>query len=130
MQRMTKEQFESLAGEVLTNIDISADAGDDHRIMLTTQTGRQIVIEHDQDCCEYVKIESVVGDPQSLIGKAIVRVNVDERPQGDPKPEYADSWTWTIIELGVTGETVLLRWIGESNGYYSESVDFKEIAGH
>ena len=113
-----------LIGETLTHIDV--DPSDD-RILLTTESGRTILIHHDQDCCETVRIEGSGGDWHELVGKVILSASHESFPGGDPPPEYPDSWTRTLLTFKVDGATVISRWIGESNGYYSESVDIEDI---
>lgn len=117
-------ELSSLVGEVLTYID--TDEKNDE-IMLTTASGRKIKIYHDQDCCESVRIEDTQGNWHDLVGKVIVEASEDVKPQGDPPPEYPDSWTRTTLTFRVDGATVISRWIGESNGYYSESVDIEDV---
>ena len=113
-----------MAGEVLRYVDIDPDKNE---ILLTTESGRQFLFYHCQDCCESVEIEGTDGEWRELIGKPLVEVTQCEIDRGDPPPECPDSWTRTALTFKVDGATVISRWIGESNGYYSESVDLCEM---
>jgi hypothetical protein len=74
-----------------------------------------------------VSVEDVAGDLQDLIGSPVLFA--DERTSNDPEPgqgekgEY-DSYTWTFYRIGTVKGTVVIRWYGSSNGYYSERVSF------
>lgn len=74
------------------------------------------------------------GDLDSLIGSPITLaeevVSSNENPEGTPVKEGQDygSWTWTFYKFATIKGYVTVRWYGESNGYYSESVDFEEIS--
>ena len=122
MSEITK--VEELVGEVLTYIDIDPE---NNIILLTTESGREIKIYHRQDCCESVKIESTDGEWRSLLGFPITRATREEVSEGDPVPECPDSWMRTTLTFHTSVATVISRWIDESNGYYSESVDLEEI---
>lgn len=113
-------ELSSLVGEVLTYID--TDEKNDE-IMLTTASGRKIKIYHDQDCCETVWIEDTQGNWHELIGKVIVEASKDEKQD---ECDYG-SRTETTLKFRVDDATVISRWIGESNGYYSESVDIEDM---
>lgn len=115
--------FETLLGKTLTSI--TGEVGDDE-IRFTTTEGETFMLYHSQDCCESVSVESIVGDLQDLIGSPILRAEeaVGERPADVPVPEYVDSETWTFYKLATIKGYVDIRWHGESNGYYSEGVDF------
>lgn len=114
-----------LVGETLKYIDIVGEV----EILLTTESGRVFRFYHEQDCCESVCIEDTHGEWKTLIGKTLLEVSEDVFPNGGPPPneDYNESWTRTILRFRVDGGTVISRWIGTSNGYYSESVDFSEI---
>ena len=77
---------------------------------------------HDQGCCELVQIEDITGDLLDLIGGVVVtfeaRVSVNHS-----EPNAKDSLTWTFYEIRTTKGDVTIRWLGESNGYYSEDVE-------
>lgn len=115
-------RIEELVGETLAYIDVDDSM---EKIMLTTVSGRQFMIHHYQDCCEVVGMESTEGDWRALIGKAI---EVASHEEDGRESEYG-SGTETTLTFKVDGATVISRWVGESNGYYSESVTITELAG-
>lgn len=143
-EQPTKEPIEHLIGELITYVDVTEGAEGsyteteatppvDDVIQLTTASGKVIRIYHDQWCCEKVRVVDTEGNWHDLVGRIIVEATKEEIPKGDPKPDldepFVESWTRTTITLCVDDATVISRWIGESNGYYSESVDIKEVSG-
>lgn len=76
---------------------------------------------HSQDCCESVTVNDVVGDFGDLLHHPIL---VAEERASSKENEYG-SETWTFYAFRTMGGSVDVRWFGESNGYYSESVDFE-----
>nr|WP_017154536.1 hypothetical protein [Bacillus bingmayongensis] len=81
---------------------------------------------HEQDCCESVGIEDIIGDLEDLIGSPITMA--EEISQDGPENDWGSS-TWTFYKLATIKGYVTLRWLGESNGYYSESVSFVQVEG-
>jgi hypothetical protein len=118
---MDVEQLD-LVNETLTHIDVAKD-----EVLLTTKSGRQIRLYHSQDCCESVLLEDIEGNIFSLIGAALTRCETQIEKDQPPKPEWNSSWTRTKFIFSTDSDTVILKWIGESNGYYSESVDIQEV---
>jgi hypothetical protein len=102
----------------------------EEEILIKTSCGRTFLFYHSQDCCETVYVESVNGDISDLIGKPILiaeeSTNSESHPE-DFKDEVCEDFTWTFYKLATIKGHVDIRWLGESNGYYSEKVDFKEI---
>lgn len=135
-------EFSELKGKTLLRIENN----DNDELVFHCETGEKYKLYHSQDCCESVMIDDINGDLEDLIGTPILlaeEVNNDEfvnafenkfkkqseddyyekDEDGNYKPE---SCTWTFYKLATKNGYVDIRWFGESNGYYSESVDFKK----
>jgi hypothetical protein len=117
------EKFEDLKGCILSNIENKGN----EELVFTLSDGGAYKLYHSQDCCESVMIDDIVGDLQDLVGPPLLmaeEVSSGENPDGVEIPEFQDSFTWTFYKLATVKGYVTIRWYGESNGYYSESVDF------
>ena len=90
-------------------------------LIFELENGKRYKFFHEQDCCEDVYIEDISGDLNKLIGKEILKF--EERTQVGKRE------TWTFYDIETIDCHVQIRWHGESNGYYSESVDFIELEG-
>lgn len=128
-----------LVGKTLTKIDKTVD-----ELIFHCETGETYKMYHSQDCCESVSIEDINGDLEDLIGTPILKAEevsnkefVDAfeskfTTQGswrktDEEGNYEpDSFTFTFYKLATIKGYVDIRWYGESNGYYSERVDFRK----
>lgn len=88
----------------------------------------EFVFYHVQDCCEQVSINDICGDLEDLQGFEILRAEESfsgENPEGVEVSEYQESFTWTFYKFATRKGYVDVRWYGESNGYYSESVSIE-----
>lgn len=117
-----------LVGKTLKEVKISDDKD---VVTFVCEDGTKYQMYHDQDCCEGVSVEDVVGNLDDLIGSPILRASEDTNNETNPEgitKEYQDgSFTWTFYNLETVKGHVTIRWYGESNGYYSESVEFEEV---
>ena len=84
-----------------------------------------IIMEHQQDCCEFVYIEDIVGDMQDLVNTEIL--HAEESTADDPTVSDYGSATWSFYKFRTLKGYVDIRWYGESNGYYSETVSLYEV---
>ena len=138
-------EISELKGKVLSKIEKI----NNEELIFHLENGDKYKLYHPQDCCESVSIDDINGDLEDLIGAPILlaeEVNSEEfqknfeesfklkegkedydwnyeNEDGDSKPE---SCTWTFYKLATKNGYVDIRWYGESNGYYSESVEFKK----
>lgn len=118
---MTNVDFSDLKGKTLKAITKSED---NEKILFETNDGLRYEMYHNQSCCESVKIEDIEGDLQDLIGNPILQAEeVTSNKSFNGMPENSDSFTWTFYKLATIKGYVTIRWLGESNGYYSETVD-------
>lgn len=92
-------------------------------IKFITENDEYYSMHHDQDCCESVIIEDIVGDLQDLVGTPILEAREDSNfeSEGDGKQE------WTFYNFRTIKGSVTIRWFGSSNGYYSTAVNFRRI---
>ena len=97
---------------------------DGDEMLFETAHGERFVFGHDQDCCESVYIEDITGDIEDLVGEPLLLVEeVSGETPADFDPDAHDSYTWTFYKFATRKGYVDVRWLGESNGYYSERVD-------
>ena len=118
-------KIEDMRGKVFTSI-----RNEDTELVFENATER-FVFFHQQDCCEHVSIEDVCGDLQDLVGEPLLLAEEveGETPVDFNEREY-ESVTWTFYKFATRKGYVDVRWLGESNGYYSEGVSLgREMVG-
>lgn len=108
-------KFEQIQGMTITAV-VYGEANESLLIHLNTHVLEMI---HHQDCCETVYLADVVGSFEDLIGYPLLEASesiVDIATEG--MSSTASYYNFKTIKASVQ-----LRWIGESNGYYSETID-------
>lgn len=82
--------------------------------------GTKFSMYHEQDCCESVNLEKEsIHELENLKGKVIYAYETSNSGE----IQYG-TYTWTFYNIQTENGFATLRWYGESNGYYSESVSF------
>lgn len=94
---------------------------DDHgtELIFNFEDGGAVRFHHYQDCCEDVRIEEIIGELDDLVGVPILSAS---EATNNETGEWGSS-TWTFYLFRSEKGDVTVRWLGESNGYYSETVD-------
>ena len=124
-------ELDELVGKTIKEISRNKK-GEDDRIFVQTTDGKTYAMFLSQDCCESVSIYDIKGELESLIGSplTIVEQKTSEKwPKDVAAHEYTpESFTWTWFTLKTAkSKKVIIRWLGESNGWYSEGVNFEEL---
>lgn len=127
--------FEDLVGETITDIKFGV-MYDGHGSAFIPQETSSIamninqewfVLHHEQDCGETVYVEDIVGDIDDIINSPILSASEVIKKEG--YNDDLDSTTWTFYKIATRKGDVHIRWFGESNGHYSEEVDFDKVEG-
>lgn len=106
-----------------TIVEIDGMKIDSEEIIFTCDDGSKYRMYHDQDCCENVYLEDINGNIDNILNSEVLRF--DEKEENNPNA--SESGTYTFYTIATIKGYVDLRWNGESNGYYSESVYFRKI---
>jgi hypothetical protein len=117
-----------------TIVAIEGAKPESEAILFVCGDGAKFRMYHQQDCCESVLVEDIHGEVEDLLGEPVLYAyesENDQRPGDLTAPEYEpESQTWTFYRLGTrSGGGVVIRWLGTSNGYYSESVTSTATSG-
>lgn len=108
----------------LTPISVTGCREGSEEMIVTMSNGNVFCFYHSQNCCETVGIAQVDGDVDDLLELPLA---LAEEVTGDTPSDYTfdykpESFTWTFYRFATTKGYVNVRWLGTSNGYYSESV--------
>lgn len=123
-------KFADLKSKVIKSIlvtkqygrEMTDDSYDSIKFICTDRCEYEML--HNQDCCETVYIESIVGDLNDLIHEPIL---IAEEASNRDAEDGEEGYTYTFYKLATVKGYVDIRWIGGSNGYYSEKVSFIQI---
>lgn len=115
-------EFGQLRGRILCGAE---QHGDELRLYLTDT--HYVRFYHQQNCCESVSIEDICGDLSDLVGEPLTEAE-EVRGYTGPEQDY-ESYTWTFYRFATRRGSVTVRWLGHSNGYYSERVSVDIIGG-
>jgi len=95
-----------------TFVDVKK-SDNDEEILFFLEDGSHFWMGHNQNCCENVSIEDIVGDLNDLVGTPII---VARESSNNDNPLNGDdnwgSWTWTFYDFRTIKGDVTIRWYG------------------
>ena len=115
----TQKGMAQMLGKTFVKVTGSVD-GD--AMLFETAQGERFMFAHQQDCCETVRINDIVGDLEDLVGEPLL-ISEEVKGATEPDEEHYESYSYTFYKFATRKGYVDVRWLGESNGYYSESVE-------
>ncbi len=116
--------FSKLVGKILIGLEVRETS------VLIKCLSESFELYHMQDCCEHVRIIETLGYPSKIIDAEIISASEEvydrSLPPWLPQDQHDayDSYTYSVYTICTTKGSVRITWLGESNGYYSESVYF------
>lgn len=119
-----------LLGSILSEVFINEVEHQKLGLVFKTVDNVFYKLEHVSECYESVTIEDINGDLSDLVGSPIL---VSEVVTKDATKEYMNSKeeifsaTWSFYKFATIKGHVVVRFIGVSNGCYSELVNFYKI---
>lgn len=113
---MSKDAGHYSKGRVITSID--GMNKDSEEVNIHFVDGGVLTLRHEQDCCESVDLQDFYGEDE----RGVVLSFEERSADADDDENVSESGTWTFYSIQTTTGEIWMRWLGESNGYYSESV--------
>lgn len=122
-QTSNPNPLQSLIGSTICSIEGIEKGSEEVRIAYRTNQNHIQVLTmfHQQDCCENVFVQSVEGDT-NLEGCIVTYAGEIISEQ---ESDNFSTNTKTFYTIACAEKTMVIRWYGESNGYYSERVDIR-----
>ena len=122
MRETRVTELKEFIGRTLKSVSVINNESN-NKIIFEFEEGQKYEMSHQQYCCEDVYMEDIAGNMANLIGRELIMA--EEVQEFGEKED--GTFTWTFYKLATELGYVTIRWYGESNGYYSETVDIEEI---
>ena len=115
--------LEVVVGKTITSI-LGLEE-ESQQVQILFSDGSKLNFHHWQDCCEWVCLYDfeLTTSLDKIIGGVINDAREDGRDATNDDNECTDeSGYWTFYNINTSRGCINMRWLGQSNGYYSEDV--------
>ena len=112
-----------LIGRVIKSVEVGKSEG---RVKFYLKDGTALAIWHEHDCSDCVYLEDIIGidTVTQLTGETVLDAYVSYRVgEHDKDSTWGRFSVWVFLMLRTNNYSVVFRWYGTSNGYYSECPD-------
>jgi hypothetical protein len=122
------KKFEDLKGQTIISYNL-IKADDSAKIYqdelhLHCESGKTLILTHQEQCCEHVYVEDICGDFSSIMNTPVLKASVVTQDGAyNDDPCYDEETLWTFYNVSTLTGDMTIRWLGSSNGYYSVEVD-------
>lgn len=99
-------EIQEMIGEIFVSVQ-GATAGSE-RIEFQTEDGRRFCFFHEQDCCEAVAVEEIIGDIGDLLNTPIVSATETSNEEKHPTC-HGLVQEWTFYDFRTHKSTVTIR---------------------
>ena len=111
--------LQELIGKTLTKAHVK-----DGALLFEANDGSKYRLDGDVYCCNSpATVEDVCGDLKDLVGSPLLQaeeVSSGDAPENPPEGTQ-ESYTWSFYKFATVKGRVTVRFLGSSNGYYSET---------
>lgn len=113
-----------LIGQTISSVHVDMSDGE---VKFYLKSGATLRIWHEHQCSEWVYLEDISGidSVNQLEGETVLDayVSYNEGEQVEDDDGYMNDSTWSFLILRTNNYTVVFRWLGTSNGWYSMCPD-------
>jgi len=106
-----------LVGQTFSKVCV-VETYDGDRLVFEKSNGDVYSFYHEQECCESVFLKEIVGELSDLENSPILLAQENSSYSQD-----VECGLWTFYKFATQKGYVDVSWYGESNGYYSVSVN-------
>lgn len=120
---MNKVPLSELVGKKI--IKVTGLEKNSTEIHFYTASNNHYVLEHNQDCCEYVRLVDLEGGYEDLVDSYVHSFEEVKDTSPDNYNYREDkSYEWTFYKIETSKGGVWLRWLGETDSSYAIGVSF------
>ncbi len=123
-------EISDLVGKKITKVEGLEEGSE--MVIIYTDCDHTYMFNHEQICCEDVELNDFECDVEMIVGAKIISADVAKNKnhfsesKDSPNEEFA-TWTWSFYKIETDKGEIWMRWIGGSNGAYSEEVSIFRV---